>query len=309
MEKAGGSAFAARAGVAAIVAKDAADAAAKAARIAGLMPSNNLAGPAVFDFAAPSSALNLAKYDPKAAAAALADADKRDRTVRRGYGKAVYTALATAGGTTVGIVATGAGSMNHHCAGKGGPVHPAVRCLQHPGPDHREHHRLCPQRRRRHGGRYPAGGPSGGRLRRSHHGEGGGAGRRGGRPCLHGLCGVGRTGAWRWKAAPLRRWRRKRRSASCINDEIDASDNIQEATKAKAAELPRKGGRRQRCGGRRRGRCGCQTGGSAHGCCAGAGHAGQQAGCAPGEEARQHHPVKNLFVFDIRRTFHETILP
>lgn len=117
VEKAGGSAFAARAGVATIVAKDAADAAAKAARIAGLMPSNNLAGPAVFDFAAPSSALNLAKYDPKAAAAALADADSVIE-LYGGYGKAVYTALATAGGTTVGIVATGAGSMNHHCAAK-----------------------------------------------------------------------------------------------------------------------------------------------------------------------------------------------
>lgn len=117
VEKAGGSAFAARAGVAAIVAKDAADAAAKAARIAGLMPSNNLAGPAVFDFAAPASALNLAKYDPKAAAAALADADSVIE-LYGGYGKAVYTALATAGGTTVGIVATGAGSMNHHCAAK-----------------------------------------------------------------------------------------------------------------------------------------------------------------------------------------------
>ena len=117
VEKAGGSAFAARAGVAAIVAKDAADAAAKAAHIAGLMPSNNLAGPAVFDFAAPSSALNLAKYDPKAAAAALADADSVIE-LYGGYGKAVYTALATAGGTTVGIVATGAGSMNHHCAAK-----------------------------------------------------------------------------------------------------------------------------------------------------------------------------------------------
>lgn len=117
VEKAGGSAFAARAGVAAIVAKDAADAAAKAARIAGLMPSNNLAGPAVFDFAAPVSALNLAKYDPKAAAAALADADSVIE-LYGGYGKAVYTALATAGGTTVGIVATGAGSMNHHCAAK-----------------------------------------------------------------------------------------------------------------------------------------------------------------------------------------------
>lgn len=117
VEKAGGSAFAARAGVAAIVAKDAADAAAKAACIAGLMPSNNLAGPAVFDFAAPSSALNLAKYDPKAAAAALADADSVIE-LYGGYGKAVYTALATAGGTAVGIVATGAGSMNHHCAAK-----------------------------------------------------------------------------------------------------------------------------------------------------------------------------------------------
>lgn len=117
VEKAGSAVFAARAGVAAIIAKDAVDAAAKAARIAGLMPSNNLAGPAVFDFAAPSAALNLAKYDPQAAAAALADADSVVE-LYGGYGKAVYTALATVGGTTAGIVATGAGSMNHHCAAK-----------------------------------------------------------------------------------------------------------------------------------------------------------------------------------------------
>lgn len=117
IEKAGSAAFAARAGVAAVTAKDALDAAQQASRIAGLMPSNNLAGPAVFDFAAPAKTLNLAQYAPADAAAALADADSVVE-LYGGYGKAVYTALAIVGGMTAGIVATAKSSINHHCTAK-----------------------------------------------------------------------------------------------------------------------------------------------------------------------------------------------
>ena len=73
--KAAGSAeFAAKAGVAAIVEEDAVKAASAAARVVGMLPANNLAGPAVFDFEAPAAALNLVKYDAKSAAEAIADA-------------------------------------------------------------------------------------------------------------------------------------------------------------------------------------------------------------------------------------------
>ena len=51
---AGSADYAAQAGVAAIVAENAAEAAAKAAELVGLLPANNLAGPALFDFSAPS---------------------------------------------------------------------------------------------------------------------------------------------------------------------------------------------------------------------------------------------------------------
>ena len=39
-------------------------------------------------------------------------------TLYGGYGKAVYTALATVGGMTAGIVATAKSSINHHCTAK-----------------------------------------------------------------------------------------------------------------------------------------------------------------------------------------------
>lgn len=59
---AGSAAFAAKAGVAAVTAADAVAAAKQAASIVALLPANNLAGPALFDFAAPSKALDLVKY-------------------------------------------------------------------------------------------------------------------------------------------------------------------------------------------------------------------------------------------------------
>ena len=59
---AGKAAFAARAGVAALVVKNAEQAAAEAARLVGLLPANNLCGPALFDAAEPAKALDMAKY-------------------------------------------------------------------------------------------------------------------------------------------------------------------------------------------------------------------------------------------------------
>ena len=115
--KAGSAAFAARAGVAALTAKNASEAAKLAARVVGLLPANNLAGPAVFDFAAPAKALNLSKYDPADAVAALADADSTVE-LYAGYGKAVYTALATVNGAAVGVVATAKRAINHHATAK-----------------------------------------------------------------------------------------------------------------------------------------------------------------------------------------------
>ena len=100
--KAGSAAFAARAGVAALTAKNAPEAAKLAARVVGLLPANNLAGPAVFDFAA---------------VAALADAGSTVE-LYAGYGKAVYTALATVNGAAVGVVATAKRAINHHATAK-----------------------------------------------------------------------------------------------------------------------------------------------------------------------------------------------
>ena len=55
---AGSAAAAAKAGVAAIVAADAAEAAEKAAHIVGLLPANNLTGPAIFEFEQPTAVLS-----------------------------------------------------------------------------------------------------------------------------------------------------------------------------------------------------------------------------------------------------------
>lgn len=105
VEGAGSAAFAAQAGVAALVVKNAAEAAEKAAEIVGLLPANNLAGPAIFEAAAPAGALDLAKYDAEKAAASIVDAQSAVE-LYKGYGKGVYTALATVAGNVVGVVAT-----------------------------------------------------------------------------------------------------------------------------------------------------------------------------------------------------------
>ena len=102
-------------GVAAIVAADAAEAAEKAAHIVGLLPANNLTGPAIFEFEQPTSVLS-AGAAPEKAAAALIDKDSAVE-LYAGFGKHVYTAFATIGGNAVGIVATGE-TLCHNCVAK-----------------------------------------------------------------------------------------------------------------------------------------------------------------------------------------------
>ena len=112
---AGTAAAAAKAGVASVVVPTAADAAEKAAHIVGLLPANNLTGPAIFEFEQPTETLK-AGAAPEKAAAALIDKDSAVE-LYAGFGKKVYTAFATIGGNAVGIVATGE-SLCHNCVAK-----------------------------------------------------------------------------------------------------------------------------------------------------------------------------------------------
>ena len=105
---------AAKAGVAAIVAADAAEAAEKAAHIVGLLPANNLTGPAIFEFEQPTAVLAAGAAPEKAAA--LIDKDSAVE-LYAGFGKSVYTAFATIGGNAVGVVATGK-QLCHNCVAK-----------------------------------------------------------------------------------------------------------------------------------------------------------------------------------------------
>ena len=114
---AGSAEFAAKAGVAAVTAADAVAAAKQAASIAALLPANNLAGPALFDFSAPSAALNTAKYTAADAVAALTDEGSAVE-LYKGYGKNIVTALATINGSSVGIVATEKAALCHKCTAK-----------------------------------------------------------------------------------------------------------------------------------------------------------------------------------------------
>ena len=112
---AGSAEAAAKAGVAAIVAESAAEAAEKAAHIVGLLPANNLTGPAIFEFEQPTAVL-AAGAAPEKAAAALIDKDSAVELFA-GFGKSVYTAFATIGGNAVGVVATGE-QLCHNCVSK-----------------------------------------------------------------------------------------------------------------------------------------------------------------------------------------------
>ena len=108
---AGTAAAAAKAGVAA----DASEAAEKAAHIVGLLPANNLTGPAIFEFEQPVAALT-AGAEPAKAAAAVVDKDSAVELFA-GFGTSVYTAFATVGGNAVGVVATGK-TLCHNCVAK-----------------------------------------------------------------------------------------------------------------------------------------------------------------------------------------------
>ena len=103
---AGSAAAAAKAGVASIVAADAAEAAEKAA---------HMTGPAIFEFEQPTAVL-AAGAEPAKAAAAVIDKDSAVE-LYAGFGKSVYTAFATIGGNAVGVVATGK-QLCHNCVAK-----------------------------------------------------------------------------------------------------------------------------------------------------------------------------------------------
>ena len=78
----------------------------------GLLPANNLTGPAIFEFEQPTAVLS-ANAEPAKAAAALIDKDSAVE-MYAGFGKNVYTAFATIGGNAVGVVATGK-ELCHNC--------------------------------------------------------------------------------------------------------------------------------------------------------------------------------------------------
>lgn len=117
VEGAGSAALAAKAGVAALVAADAEQAVLTAAKLVGMLPSNNLSSPAVFQFEAPAKALDLVKYDAAAAAGALVDEGSAVELFGA-FGANVYTALATVGGNAVGVVATAPAGLCHTCVSK-----------------------------------------------------------------------------------------------------------------------------------------------------------------------------------------------
>ena len=117
VEGAGSAELAAKAGVAAVVAKDAAEAVAAAARLVAMLPANNLSAPAMFDAAEPAAALDLNKYTAAGAAAAVVDADSAVELFG-GFAKGVYTALATVAGNPVGVVATEPGALCRYSASK-----------------------------------------------------------------------------------------------------------------------------------------------------------------------------------------------
>lgn len=102
---AGSAEFAARAGVAALVAQNAAETASLAAHLVGLMPGNNLTGPALFQFEMPTTAFP-AKYQPLEVLKSLADEGSLLPLYEK-FAPLAVTALATINGNAVGLVATG----------------------------------------------------------------------------------------------------------------------------------------------------------------------------------------------------------
>ncbi len=105
VKDAGSAEFAQKAGVATITTNTAEEAAKKAAELIGVLPSNNLTGAAIFESVAPKGNYTLTKYDAKAAVDTVVDADSNIELYAE-FGKNVYTAIATVGGSVVGVVST-----------------------------------------------------------------------------------------------------------------------------------------------------------------------------------------------------------
>ncbi|HJB59906.1 MAG TPA: propionyl-CoA carboxylase [Candidatus Faecalibacterium faecipullorum] len=106
VEGAGTAAAAAKAGVAAVVARTAEEAAAAAARLVQMLPANNLSAADQFECAAPAEKALKAGAGAAKAAAAVTDAGSCVE-LYAGYGKNVFTGLATIGGMPAGVVVTG----------------------------------------------------------------------------------------------------------------------------------------------------------------------------------------------------------
>ena len=289
---AGSAEFAAKAGVAAVTAADAVAAAKQAASIVALLPANNLAGPALFDFAAPSKSLNLGKYTAAEAVAALADADSAVE-LYSGYGKHIVTALATINGSAVGIVATEKEAICHKCTAKAARFVrlcdaysiPVVTVVNSDGFVKSE-------------GDDEAGGIRQAARMAGVYAEATTAkvavlAGEGSWPCVHGLRRLCRLACGCAGARRSRRWPRETAVSVLYKDEIYASDNIAEATKAKAAAYAK-----DVCGAAAAvqngaAECSLRCGGCARCRCTGSGYACQQARGASGQEAWQHYAVSN----------------
>lgn len=102
-ENAGTAAAAVEAGVVSLLADDAKDAASLAAKLLALLPANNLAEPAFFEFEDPAGSWP-AKYTGQGAIDALCDTGSAVELFA-GFGDGITTSLATIGGNVVGIAA------------------------------------------------------------------------------------------------------------------------------------------------------------------------------------------------------------
>lgn len=113
--QAGSGELGAKAGVVSCLAKDALEAASMAAHLVGLLPSNNLASPAVFEFEAPVEGYAQGGQ-PLKAAQALLDKDSMIE-LYTGFGTKAVTALGTLHGNAVGLIIPGE-KICHNCASK-----------------------------------------------------------------------------------------------------------------------------------------------------------------------------------------------
>ena len=200
---AGTAAAAAKAGVAAIVAPTAEEAAEKAAHIVGLLPANNLTGPAIFEFEQPTAAL-AAGAEPAKAAAAVVDKDSAVE-LYAGFGKSVYTAFATVGGNAVGVVATGK-TLCHNCVAKASRFVRLCDAFSVPVITIVDTEGFVPSATDDIAGGIREARPSGCYLCRRYHRKGGCAGWQGRRPCLH------RSGCCR--SAHCRGWLHRQRTGT-----------------------------------------------------------------------------------------------